>query len=207
MAEDIKLLVVAGARPNFMKIASLVHAVRAHNAARSAPGIDLRLVHTGHHYDVRMSKAFFDELQIPEPDFKLEVGSGAHAVQTANVMLKFEPVCEQVRPDWVIVVGDVNSTVACALVASKLGLRVAHVEAGLRSFDRTMPEEINRLVTDSIADLLLTPSEDGDQNLLREGVPASKIRLVGNIMIDCLVANLPRARQSSILEQSGVRSF
>jgi UDP-N-acetylglucosamine 2-epimerase (non-hydrolysing) len=204
MADDIKLLVVAGARPNFMKIAPLVHAVRAHNAG-DAPRIDLRLVHTGQHYDVRMSKVFFDELQIPEPDFNLEVGSGSHAVQTANVMLKFEPVCEEVRPHWVIVVGDVNSTVACTLVASKLGLRVAHVEAGLRSFDRTMPEEINRLVTDSIADLLLTPSEDADLNLAREGVHPSKIKCVGNIMIDCLVANLSRARQSPILEQAGVR--
>ena len=207
MKSSIKLLVVGGARPNFMKIAPLVHAVRAYNESGAIPRIDVRLVHTGQHYDVRMSKVFFDELQIPKPDYNLEVGSGSHAVQTGNVMLKFEPVCEQERPDWVVVVGDVNSTVACTLVASKLGMRVAHIEAGLRSFDRSMPEEINRLVTDSIADLLLTPSEDADQNLRREGVSESKICFVGNIMIDCLVANLSRARQSKILEQFDLQPF
>jgi UDP-N-acetylglucosamine 2-epimerase (non-hydrolysing) len=147
-----------------------------------------------------MSAVFLKELGIPAPDISLEVGSGSHAVQTANVMLRFEPVCIQEKPDWVVVVGDVNSTVACTLVAAKLGVKVAHIEAGLRSYDRTMPEEINRIVTDSLADLLLTPSEDAGENLRREGIPAEKIRFVGNIMIDALVDNLAKARQSRILE-------
>jgi len=143
----------------------------------------------------------FAALGIPAPDVNLEVGSGSHAVQTANIMTRFEPVCEREKPDWVLVVGDVNSTMACALVASKLHIKVAHVEAGLRSFDRNMPEEINRLVTDSIADLLLTPSEDGNENLAREGVPMSRIKLVGNIMIDSLLANLEKVAQSTILSR------
>jgi UDP-N-acetylglucosamine 2-epimerase (non-hydrolysing) len=152
-----------------------------------------------------MSDVFFKELGIPAPDVNLGVGSGSHAVQTANVMIAFEKTCLEHKPDWVIVVGDVNSTVACTLVAVKLGIRVAHVEAGLRSFDRTMPEEINRLVTDSIADLLFTPSEDANENLRREGVPDSKIVLVGNIMIDSLVANLATAERSSVLERFSVQ--
>jgi UDP-N-acetylglucosamine 2-epimerase (non-hydrolysing) len=153
-----------------------------------------------------MSDIFFQELGIPAPDYNLGVGSGSHAAQTANIMLAFEPVCLQEKPDWVIVVGDVNSTVACTLVAAKLGIKVAHVEAGLRSFDRTMPEEINRLVTDSIADLLLTPSEDANENLRREGVCEQKIRLVGNVMIDSLVENLDKARNRQTVSKLGLKS-
>ena len=168
--------------------------------------LDYRLVHTGQHYDEKMSDIFFGELGIPAPDINLGVGSGSHAVQTANVMAKFEPVCEQERPDWVVVVGDVNSTMACTLVCSKMGIKVAHVEAGLRSFDRTMPEEINRIVTDSLADLLLTPSPDADENLHREGIPEAKIKLVGNVMIDALVANLDKARASRLMPELGLEA-
>ncbi|HWX19228.1 MAG TPA: UDP-N-acetylglucosamine 2-epimerase (non-hydrolyzing) [Candidatus Binatia bacterium] len=200
MARKLKLLLVAGARPNFMKVAPLIKCVRAHGAGGQQNGLSLeyRLVHTGQHYDEKMSDVFFGELGIPAPDINLGVGSGSHAVQTANVMTKFEPVCEQERPDWVVVVGDVNSTMACTLVCAKLGIKVAHVEAGLRSFDRTMPEEVNRIVTDSLANLLLTPSPDANENLRREGVPDSKIKLVGNVMIDALVANLEQARASRV---------
>jgi UDP-N-acetylglucosamine 2-epimerase (non-hydrolysing) len=224
MSQTLKLVLVAGARPNFMKVAPLIHAIRRHNAAAAGsasalppPTSVLRplssdlcpltpvLVHTGQHYDDAMSEVFFRELGIPKPDVNLGVGSGSHAVQTAAVMVGFEKVCLAEKPDWVVVFGDVNSTVACTLVAVKLGIRVAHVEAGLRSGDRTMPEEINRIVTDSIADLLLTPSADGNENLRREGVPGARIRLVGNIMIDSLVANLEQARRSSILQQCGVQ--
>jgi UDP-N-acetylglucosamine 2-epimerase (non-hydrolysing) len=147
---------------------------------------------------------FFQELGIPMPDINLEVGSGSHAVQTANIMTKFEPVCLEEKPDWVVVVGDVNSSVACALVAAKLRIKVAHVEAGLRSFDRTMPEEINRLVTDALADLLLTPSKDANDNLRREGAAEEKIKLVGNIMIDSLIENVEKARQSNTLQKLGL---
>jgi UDP-N-acetylglucosamine 2-epimerase (non-hydrolysing) len=201
------LLLVAGARPNFMKIAPLLRAIEGHNLemVNGERPITSRLVHTGQHYDAQMSDIFFKELQIPRPDVCLEVGSGSHAVQTARVMERFEPVCLETKPDWVVVVGDVNSTMACALVASKLGIKTAHVEAGLRSFDRTMPEEINRIVTDAIADLLLTPSADANENLKREGVPDSKIRLVGNVMIDALMANLDAARQSGILDRLGLK--
>jgi UDP-N-acetylglucosamine 2-epimerase (non-hydrolysing) len=197
MNSPLKLLIVAGARPNFMKVAPIIHEVRK-RALDGTPGLQYRLVHTGQHYDKAMSSIFFEDLGIPEPDINLGVGSGSHAVQTANVMAAFEPVCEQDRPDWVVVVGDVNSTLACTLVCAKLGIKVAHVEAGLRSFDRSMPEEINRIVTDALADLLLTPSIDGDANLRREGVPAAKIRFVGNVMIDALVANLAQAHTSPL---------
>ena len=201
MIKPLKLIVVAGARPNFMKVAPLIKALQSHNAHAGSDRIQLewRLVHTGQHYDPIMSDVFFSELGIPAPDINLCVGSGTHASQTADIMKAFEPVCLTERPDWVIVVGDVNSTVACALVAAKLGVKVAHLEAGLRSFDRTMPEEINRLITDALADLLLTPSEDANENLKREGIPESKIRLVGNVMIDALVAGLVHARKSNIL--------
>src|SRR5437016_1216187 len=204
----MKLLLIAGARPHFMKVAPIIKAMAAHNAACRDGEVrfDCRLVHTGQHYDQKMSEVFFEELGIPAPDINLEVGSGSHAVQTANVMTRFEPVCVEEKPDWVVVVGDVNSTMACTLVASKLGIKVAHVEAGLRSYDRTMPEEINRIVTDALAELLLTPSEDANENLQREGVSAKKIRLVGNIMIDALVANLPSARRSRILQELGVEA-
>jgi UDP-N-acetylglucosamine 2-epimerase (non-hydrolysing) len=196
MSRQLKLLVIAGARPNFMKVAPLMKAIREHNSGNENGGdaIGARLVHTGQHYDEAMSEVFFRELGIQPPDINLGVGSGSHAVQTARIMTGFETVCEQEKPGWVVVVGDVNSTMACTLVCSKMGIRVAHVEAGLRSFDRTMPEEVNRLVTDGLADLLLTPSFDADENLRREGVPDSKIRLVGNVMIDTLVANLGKAR-------------
>lgn len=202
MSRQLKLLVIAGARPNFMKVAPLMKAIRKHNLrkANGAKKIAARLVHTGQHYDEAMSEVFFRELGIQPPDINLGVGSGSHAVQTARIMTGFETVCEQERPDWVVVVGDVNSTMACTLVCSKMGIRVAHVEAGLRSFDRTMPEEVNRLVTDALADLLLTPSRDADENLQREGVPAKKIVCVGNIMIDALVENLSQARQRPLLQ-------
>ena len=184
----VKILSVVGARPNFMKIAPIVHRFRTRPEVRHV------LVHTGQHYDQNMSKVFFEELEIPAPDIHLGVGSGSHAQQTAKVMMQFEAVLQSETPDLVLVVGDVNSTLAATLVATKMGVPVAHVEAGLRSFDRTMPEEINRLVTDAIADLLLTPSRDGDENLLREGVDPSRIRFVGNVMIDSLLKFLPRAR-------------
>ncbi len=203
---SLKVLIVAGARPNFMKVAPIMRAASEYNA-RCRNGelrLECRLVHTGQHYDPKMSEVFFQELGIPAPDINLEVGSGSHAEQTAKVMLGFEPVCLQERPDWVVVVGDVNSSVACTLVAAKLGIKVAHVEAGLRSLDRTMPEEINRLVTDATADLLLTPSADADANLLREGVPASKIKLVGNVMIDALLANLDKARARALPKTLGL---
>jgi len=196
MSRKLKLLIIAGARPNFMKVAPLIKRILAlqQGPSNNHPA-EYRLVHTGQHYDEKMSGIFFAELGIPAPDINLEVGSGSHAIQTANIMLKFEPICLEEKPDWVVVVGDVNSSLACTLVAAKLGIRVAHVEAGLRSFDRTMPEEVNRIVTDSLADLLLTPSEDGNENLRREGVPEAKIKLVGNIMIDALLDNVDKARR------------
>ena len=202
MTKKIKLLIVAGARPNFMKIAPIIQAMAGFNQRLQGTGtsMEYRLVHTGQHYDAKMSDVFFQELGIPAPDISLEVGSGSHAVQTANVMTRFEPVCIQEKPDWILVVGDVNPSMACTLVGVKMGIKVVHVEAGLRSNDRTMPEEINRIVTDSIADLLHTPSPDGDENLLREGVAPGRIQLVGNIMIDSLVANLPQARQSRLVQ-------
>jgi UDP-N-acetylglucosamine 2-epimerase (non-hydrolysing) len=206
MNQKLKLILVCGARPNFMKIAPLIFAIEKHNKdKKNKKKIDHLLVHTGQHYDVKMSDAFFRDLNIPKPDFNLEVGSGSHAVQTAEIMLRFEKICLKERPDWIIVVGDVNSTMACTIVASKLAIKVAHVEAGLRSFDRTMPEEINRLVTDALADLLLTPSKDADKNLLREGVKPEKIKFVGNIMIDTLLTNLGKARLCKPYEQFGVK--
>jgi UDP-N-acetylglucosamine 2-epimerase (non-hydrolysing) len=207
MSKKLKFLIIAGARPNFMKVAPIIRQIQAYPAGTSNRGTQLeyRLIHTGQHYDEKMSDIFFADLGIPPPDINLAVGSGSHAVQTANIMTKFEPVCEQEKPDWVIVVGDVNSTMACTLVCSKLGIKVAHVEAGLRSFDRGMPEEVNRIVTDALADLLLTPSADANENLKREGIPDSKIKLVGNVMIDSLVANLEKARTSPILNRLGLK--
>jgi UDP-N-acetylglucosamine 2-epimerase (non-hydrolysing) len=181
------ILHVVGARPNFMKVAPVMAAL----AGRE--GISQALVHTGQHYDANMSAIFFRQLGLPEPDVNLEVGSGSHALQTAHIMQRFEEVVLTRRPDLVLVYGDVNSTVAAALVCAKLLVPVGHVEAGLRSFDRSMPEEINRLLTDQIADLLFTPSMDGNQNLKREGIAPEKIHLVGNVMIDTLVRLLPRA--------------
>jgi UDP-N-acetylglucosamine 2-epimerase (non-hydrolysing) len=199
----LRIIVVAGARPNFMKIKPLMREIAEYKAHRApdALTVHMLMVHTGQHYDENMSDVFFRELGIRPPDINLGVGSGSHAVQTAHIMLGFETVCEREKPDWVVVVGDVNSTMACTLVCAKMGIRVAHLEAGLRSFDRTMPEEINRLVTDALADLLLTPSEDADENLIREGISRDKIKFVGNIMIDSLLENLPKARASGILIQ------
>ena len=195
----LKVLNVVGARPNFMKVAPIVAAMK------KRPEDFLPLVlHTGQHYDAAMSDAFFTDLDLPQPDIHLGVGSGSHAAQTAAVMERFEPVVLKEKPDWVLVVGDVNSTIACALVCVKLGIKVAHVEAGLRSRDRTMPEEINRLLTDQIADLLLTPSPDADANLLAEGIPQDRIRFVGNVMIDSLFKNLKRTRESKVKKNLGL---
>jgi UDP-N-acetylglucosamine 2-epimerase (non-hydrolysing) len=201
--KNIKVLIVAGARPNFMKIKPLMKAITKYNARRgpNALMVHMLLVHTGQHYDESMSDVFFRELGIRRPDINLGVGSGSHAVQTAQIMMGFEALCEREKPDWAIVVGDVNSTMACTIVCAKMGIRVAHIEAGLRSFDRTMPEEINRIVTDALADLLLTPSEDADENLTHEGISQEKIKFVGNIMIDSLLENLPKARASGIQTQ------
>lgn len=198
----LKLLLVAGARPNFMKIAPLIKEICKFNKQRKGGRhVIYCLVHTGQHYDINMSEIFFRELGIPAPHINLEVGSGTHAKQTARIMTAFEPVCLREKPDWIVVVGDVNSTMACTLVCAKMGIRVAHIEAGLRSFDRTMPEEINRLVTDALADMLLTPSEDADENIIREGISRDKIKFVGNIMIDSLLENMPKASTSGILIQ------
>jgi UDP-N-acetylglucosamine 2-epimerase (non-hydrolysing) len=197
----IKVVNVVGARPNFMKIAPIVAEL-----GRRSGEFEQVLVHTGQHYDEAMSDAFFDDLGIPRPDENLEVGSGSHAEQTAKIMLAFERVVLEQRPDWVLVVGDVNSTIAATLVAAKLGPRVAHVEAGLRSRDRGMPEEINRLATDALADLLLTPSRDADANLVAEGHAPEKIVFVGNVMIDTLLAHRDRARASRVLDDLGVRA-
>jgi len=187
-----KLILVAGARPNFMKIAPLMHVLKNHTTIQAV------LVHTGQHYDVKMSGQFFEELNIPAPDINLEVGSASHAVQTARIMEGFEKVCIDEQPDAVLVVGDVNSTAACTLVASKMGIKTIHYEAGLRSNDRTMPEEINRLVTDAISDVFITTSVDADDNLLKENIPAEKIYMLGNLMIDSLVAQLPKAQQTAL---------
>ena len=189
----MKLLHVVGARPNFPKLAPVYRAGRA-------SGHQQVIVHTGQHYDEAMSGSFFDELEIPAPDVNLDVGSHSHAVQTARIMEGIEPVLQEHQPDWVLVYGDVNSTVAAALVAVKLGIRVAHVEAGLRSYDRAMPEEINRIVTDRIVDLLLTPSRGADVTLRGEGVPESRIAFVGNVMIDSLLHALRAAPVNDVQE-------
>jgi UDP-N-acetylglucosamine 2-epimerase (non-hydrolysing) len=189
---------IAAARPNFMKIAPLYHALAAQSWASA------KIVHTGQHYDANMSDAFFRDLQLPTPHFHLEVGSGSHAEQTAGVMVSYEKVCVSERPDWTVVVGDVNSTAACAMVAAKLWIPVIHLEAGLRSRDRRMPEEINRLVTDAISDVLWTPSPDADENLLQEGVPASRIDRVGNIMIDSYEMMRPQIEAAPGPEKLGL---
>jgi len=192
----MKLIAVAGARPNFIKIASLASELGSHSKS-----VHWKLVHTGQHYDEKMSDLFFRQLEIPEPDINLEVGSASHAVQTAEIMKRFENVVLEHKPDVVLVVGDVNSTIACGLVAVKLGVKLAHVEAGLRSFDRSMPEEVNRVLTDSISDLLFCTEQSGVDNLLREGIPQEKIFLVGNVMIDTLLKNKVKADDSNILNQ------
>jgi UDP-N-acetylglucosamine 2-epimerase (non-hydrolysing) len=252
----MKIILVAGARPNFMKIAPIIRAIKSFNQTNQRNQrnhrnqinqrnlIDYKLVHTGQHYDYEMSKVFFEDLELPEPDIYLGVGSGTHAEQTGRVMIEFERVLFKEKPDLVLVVGDVNSTLACALAASKIyyskelganikvdavkgeqilvnnptnsknsinamnarGYRplIAHVEAGLRSFDRTMPEEINRLLTDQISDFLFTPSPDANENLKKEGIPEEKIFLVGNVMVDSLLYNLQKAKKSEILERLGL---
>ncbi|MET0850796.1 MAG: UDP-N-acetylglucosamine 2-epimerase (non-hydrolyzing), partial [Candidatus Rokuibacteriota bacterium] len=190
----MKIAAVVGARPNFVKIAPIMAELRERPDARPM------LIHTGQHYDARMSEAFFSNLEIPTPDVNLEVGAGSAVAQVATVMARLEPVLQAAAPDLVLVVGDVNSTLAAALTAVKLGLRVAHVEAGLRSFDREMPEETNRIVTDAVSDLLFTTEPSANENLAREGVDASRVHFVGNVMIDTLFRYRERARQSTILE-------
>jgi UDP-N-acetylglucosamine 2-epimerase (non-hydrolysing) len=194
----MKIVNVVGARPNFMKVAPIMAAYA------EAPGIEPLLVHTGQHYDERMSDLFFRELGLPRPDINLEVGSGTHAKQTAEVMVRFEQVVLEHRPDAVLVVGDVNSTIACGLVAVKLGVRLVHVEAGLRSFDRGMPEEINRVLTDAISDQLFCTEQSGMDNLAREGIDPARCHLVGNCMVDTLLQNLARARGSDVLQRLGL---
>jgi UDP-N-acetylglucosamine 2-epimerase (non-hydrolysing) len=184
----MKIISVVGARPNFMKIAPFIRAIEKHNLGNGTK-IQHILVHTGQHYDVRMSEAFFKALGIPDPDINLEIGSGSHAEQVGSTMIAFEKVIIEQKPDWVVVVGDVNATLACSVVAKKLNIKLCHIEAGLRSGDMTMPEEINRLVTDRLSDLLFTPDLLSSENLRKEGVPEYKIHFVGNIMIDTLEAN------------------
>ena len=195
----MKIVNVVGARPNFMKIAPLIREMRKH------PEISPLLVHTGQHYDARMAGQFFRDLLLPPPDVSLEVGSGSHAYQTGEVMKRIEPVLEEISPDLVVVVGDVNSTLATALTAAKLRIPVAHVEAGLRSFDRTMPEEINRLVTDVVSDYLFVTEESGRQNLLHEGIDESKIFFVGNVMIDSLEESRRLWERSNIHDRLGLK--
>jgi UDP-N-acetylglucosamine 2-epimerase (non-hydrolysing) len=192
----VHILHVVGARPNFMKVAPVLRSLSAR------PGIRQTLVHTGQHYDRNMSDVFFEQLGMPEPDVNLKVGSSSHAQQTAAIMSRFEPVLLDLKPDLTLVYGDVNSTVAVTLVCSKLGFKIGHVEAGLRSFDRTMPEELNRIVTDQLSDLLFTPSSDGDENLSREGISKEKIFRVGNVMIDTLVRLLPLVQERFPILQS-----
>ena len=191
----MKIINVVGARPNFMKMAPIIEALNHH-----PDRFQQTLVHTGQHYDEPMSKVFFDDLGMPRPDIDLEVGSASHAEQTARIMMAFEPVCLDKRPDLVIIVGDVNSTLACALTAKKLGIAVAHVEAGLRSRDMTMPEEINRICTDAVADLLFTTDRLAGENLLKEGIPAERIHFVGNVMIDTLERHRAAAANLSLIE-------
>ena len=189
----MKIISVVGARPNFMKIAPFCKAIETFNTANKTNQIQHILVHTGQHYDVRMSESFFESLGIPSPDINLEVGSGSHAAQVGNTMIAFEQVCIDEQPDWVVVVGDVNATLACSVTAKKLNIKVCHIEAGLRSNDKTMPEEVNRLVTDRLSDLLLTPDRISVQNLKAEGVDDSRMNFVGNIMIDTLETNREKA--------------
>jgi len=195
----MKILIIAGARPNFMKIAPIC---RAFDKSKT---IEYSIVHTGQHYDKKMSDLFFKELKIPIPKYNLNVGSDTHARQVAAIMIKFEDVCINEKPDAIMVVGDVNSTMACSIVSAKMGIKIIHLEAGLRSFDKTMPEEINRIVTDAITDIYLTPSEDADQNLLKEGIPQDKIFRVGNIMIDTLFQFLPQASKTNFLSNLNIK--
>ena len=197
--EPLTIHLIAGTRPNFMKVAPVYHALKDQDWCRPV------LVHTGQHYDPEMSAAFLADLQLPEPDHRLEVGSGSHAEQTAGVMVSYERICLERRPDWTIVVGDVNSTLACALVAAKLCIPLAHLEAGLRSGDRSMPEEINRIVTDAVADLLWTPSPDADENLRAEGIPEARIERVGNVMIDAYELQRRRIERAQTWQRFGLK--
>jgi UDP-N-acetylglucosamine 2-epimerase (non-hydrolysing) len=199
IARPRRVHLIAAARPNFMKVAPLWHALAA------APDFEPVLIHTGQHYDPNMSDAIFADLRLPQPDHHLGIGSGSHAEQTGGVMIAYEKIALADRPDWLVVVGDVNSTAACALVAAKLRIRCVHLEAGLRSRDRDMPEEINRLVTDVVADLLWTPSPDGDANLLAEGIPAERISRVGNIMLDSFELVRPAIEAAGVPAQLGLR--
>jgi UDP-N-acetylglucosamine 2-epimerase (non-hydrolysing) len=210
----IRLLSVVGARPNFMKIAPIIHELNKYELKKHefekcelavAPVFKHYLVHSGQHYDELLSGSFFADLDLPRPDVNLEAGSGSHAVQTAEIMKRIEPVLLDYRPQMVVVVGDVNSTIAAALTAVKLGIPVAHVEAGLRSFDMTMPEEINRKLTDAVSTLLFVTEQSGVENLKREGVPSEKIFLVGNVMVDCLLGHREMAAKSPILDRLGMR--
>lgn len=201
MKKKLKVISIVGARPNFMKIAPLHRAFLKHKSVA-----DHLICHTGQHYDERMSEIFFKDLELPKPDFYLGAGSGSHAEQTAKIMVEFEKVVLKEKPDLVMVAGDVNSTIACSLVAVKLGIKVAHIEAGLRSFDRTMPEEINRILTDSISDYLFVTEESGIINLEKEGISKEKIFFVGNVMIDSLVHFLPRAEKSDVLSRFGLKT-
>ncbi len=200
----MKIISVVGARPNFMKIAPLNRAFNEFRIENSELRINHLICHTGQHYDEKMSKIFFDELDLPKPDFYLGVGSGSHAEQTAKVMIEFEKVLLAEKPDLVIVVGDVNSTIACSLTAVKLGIKVAHVEAGLRSFDRAMPEEINRILTDSLSDYLFVTEKSGLENLQREGISKEKVFFVGNVMIDSLINFLPKIEKSSAITDNNL---
>lgn len=199
MSKQLRIMSIVGARPNFVKIAPLVRAIETHG-----DGIVHRLVHTGQHYDAQMSQAFFDDLALPRPDIDLEVGSGSHAEQTGRVMMAIEPVLAEFKPDIMVVVGDVNSTLACALTAKKMGVAVAHVEAGLRSFDMTMPEEINRICTDAISDMLFTTDRLANANLANEGVAEDRVHFVGNVMIDSLLRHLDRAKEMRTAQSLGL---
>jgi UDP-N-acetylglucosamine 2-epimerase (non-hydrolysing) len=201
----MRIVSVIGARPNFMKIAPIINAIDRHNAVPGRPPLERIVVHTGQHYDYQMSQVFFEDLKLPEPDIHLGVGSGTHTEQTARVMLELEKSLVELKPGLVLVVGDVNSTLAGALVAAKMRIPLAHVEAGLRSYDRDMPEEINRVLTDAVADYLFTHSREAGDNLKKEGIPAEKIFLVGNVMVDSLLASRPDAEKSSVLARLGLR--
>lgn len=212
----MKIMSIAGARPNFMKLAAIARAIDEYNAAKPSTPILHIIVHTGQHYDEKMSQGFFNDLGIPKPDINLEVGSGSHAVQTAEIMKRFEPVLLTEKPDALLVVGDVNSTIACTLVAAKIEYPsgstrkrpvIVHVEAGLRSFDRDMPEEINRILTDAISDMLFVTEQSGVENLRAEGVANHKVYFVGNVMIDTLHQQLQKARKIDIKSRLGVDDF
>lgn len=196
----MKIISVVGARPNFMKIAPFIHAIKRHNNLHSPVHVEHLLVHTGQHYDDRMSKVFFESLNIPDADIHLGIGSGTHAEQVGNTMIAFEKVLEKERPDWVVVLGDVNATLACSVTAKKQHIKVCHIEAGLRSGDMNMPEEVNRLVTDRLSDLLLTPDTLSSDNLLREGIHEDSIKFVGNIMIDTLEYNRKKAEKMDVIQ-------